>query len=162
MSTIEYRQLTVPRTLGAFAHLLMDQPERCAELARGGSPAVMAMCLYSQGETADAARIVDSIRTAVEEGVTPAAQTSTRAIWIPFRDLATYYAWIGDVERALSWLDRAFARSPNAVDFRIIESGIFDKVLADTRFRTGLENIRREVQNRVQRERRAFAEQAGR
>ena len=45
---------------------------------------------------------------------------------------------------------------------RIIESGIFDKVLSDARFRTGLENIRREVRNRVQRERRAFAEQSGR
>ncbi len=153
--------LTVPKTLGALAHLLMDQPEQCAELARGGSPAVMAMCLHSQGETVEAARIVDSIRTAVEEGIRT-TETSQRAIWIPFRDLATYHAWTGDVERALSWLDRAFARSPNAVDFRIIESGIFDKVLADTRFRTGLENIRREVRNRVQRERRAFAEQAGR
>ena len=59
-----------------------------------------------------------------------------------YRDIAMFYAWIGEVDETLDWMERAVSWSHHAIDFRYIDSGIFDKVREDSSFRSGLQSIR--------------------
>ena len=66
-----------------------------------------------------------------------------------YRDIAMFYAWIGELDQALDWLERAVSWSHNAVEFRILGSGIFEGALQDQNFRSGLESIRDLARNRL-------------
>ena len=70
------------------------------------------------------------------------------------RELTEYYAWTGNAEESLAWLERAFAISPIGDDFPVIASGIYDKVRNDPRFKAGLQRARTQIYDRVQRARR--------
>ena len=43
-------------------------------------------------------------------------------------DLAVYYAWAGDADRSLDFVERAYALSPTAIDVRVYRSALFDRV----------------------------------
>ena len=144
--------LPLPNTLAAYAELLLGNPENCVDWAIDGSPAVLAMCRYSLGQETEAQRTMDSIQAAIESS---GVGSSDRAAWIPYRDLATYYAWAGDADRALVWLERAFAISPNGVDYRILNSAVYDGARRDPAFQRELNRLLREATDRLRRERRA-------
>jgi tetratricopeptide (TPR) repeat protein len=148
--------LAVPRMLEAIASLLMGQPEHGAELVRGLYPALWAMCQHSRGHTAEAAQAIDSLRNTLDTSDPTAA---THSDMVAYRDIATYYAWIGESDEALSWLERAFALSHNAVDSRVFESGVFDNVRNDRRFRRGFEELRNQMHERLRQERLGIARQ---
>jgi hypothetical protein len=70
------------------------------------------------------------------------------------RGLAEYYAWTGNAEQSLAWLERAYAISPVGEDLRVIASGAYDKVRNDPRFQAGLQRARTQIYDRVRRARR--------
>src|SRR5256885_8017405 len=103
------------------------------------------MCLHSLGRLQEAARIADSLRAAFT------ARTVDDSIFSPVlvtRGLAEYSAWTGSAEESLAWLERAYAISPEGEDWRIIASGLYDKVRNDPRFRAGLQRARTQIYDR--------------
>ena len=88
---------------------------------------------------------VDSLKSTLSS----VAEPSDHAEMVSYRDIATFYAWVGDVDEALAWMDRAFTWSHNAVEFRVLASGVFDKVRDDPRFQTGLQQIRNRMGERL-------------
>ena len=76
---------------------------------------------------------------------------STFSSVLAARGLAEYYAWTGNAQQSFTWLERAYAISPEGESFGLIPSGIYDRVREDPRFRAGLERIRTQVYERVQR-----------
>ncbi len=70
------------------------------------------------------------------------------------RGLAEYYAWTGDAAESLAWLERAYAISPTGEDLRLVDSGLYDKVRDDPRWKAGFKRIQEQVYARVQRARR--------
>ena len=68
---------------------------------------------------------------------------------IPVEDLATYYGWVGDAEKSLEWVLRAYELSPSGVEPRVIESALFERVREDPRFRRGVDRVRSGIWDRV-------------
>ena len=142
--------LTRPRGFQALGLLLSGDAARCATLDLGPYVGVRAMCLYSLGRVEEAARIADSLRAAFTAGT---VGDSLFNPVIAARGLAEYYAWTGNAEQSLAWLDRAYAISPEGEEFYVIASGLYDKVRNDPRFKAGLQRARTQIYERVQRAR---------
>ena len=134
----------------AMSDLLAGNPARCATWSLGSYEAVRAMCLHSLGRSPEAARIADSLRAAFRAGM---AGDSSFSPLIAAQGLAQFYAWTGDAKESLSWLQSAHAISPEGEDHTVLASGLYDKVRDDARFNAGLERIKSEVYDRVQRAR---------
>jgi tetratricopeptide (TPR) repeat protein len=134
----------------AWGDLLSDNAARCATLSLGPYAGVRAMCLQSLGRVQEAAQIVDSLRAGFTAGP---VNDSVFSPIITARGLAEFYAWTGNVEESLAWLERAFAISPDGEDFRVIASGLYDKVRNDPRFKAELQQIRTRIYDRVRRAR---------
>jgi tetratricopeptide (TPR) repeat protein len=135
----------------ALGDLLSGNAARCATRSLGPDVGARAMCLYSLGRVGEAARIADSLRAAFTLGT---AGDSLFSVVLAARGLAEYYAWTGNAESSLAWLERAYAISPEGENSRVIASGIYDKVRNDPRFKTGLERIHTQIYDRVRRARR--------
>ena len=132
----------------ALGDLLSDNAARCATLSLGPYVAVQAMCLHSLGRVREAARIADSLHAVfAARRIHDSTFSSVLAAW----GLAEYYAWTGDAQQALTWLERAYAISPEGESFGVMPSGIYDRVREDPRFKAGFERIRTQVYERVQR-----------
>jgi len=143
--------LMLARAWLALGDLLSGAADRCATLSLGPYVGVRAMCLHSLGRLQEAARIADSLRAAFT------ARTVDDSIFSPVlatRGLAEYYAWTGNAEESLAWLERAYAISPEGEEVRTLASGIYDKVRNDPRFQAGLQRLRTKIYDRVQRARR--------
>jgi len=142
--------LTRVRALRALGALLSGNAARCVTQSLGPYVGVRAMCLHSLGRLREAARIADSLRAVFTAG------TAGDSIFSPVlaaRGLADYYAWTGNAEQALAWLQRAYALSPEAGEFHVIASGLYDKVRSDPRFTAGLQRVRTQILDRVRRAR---------
>jgi hypothetical protein len=63
--------------------------------------------------------------------------------------LALYYAWIGDVDATLTWLQRAADITTAAAPFLYINSKIFDRVRNDPKFATGVKALKDETWRKV-------------
>ena len=139
-------ELVLPRAIEARAHLLNGDPERCASVRLGPHAVIRATCLYELGRTDEARTIVDSVESAIAAGTTNDFTFTdvTRA-----EDLATYYAWIGDTERSLEWLKRAYELSPSGVEVRVLESALFDRMRSDPEFAREVAQIRGRIWDRV-------------
>jgi hypothetical protein len=126
--------------IAGIAHLLAGNLERCLELVPGGLGApVRASCLLRSGRAPEAAALADSVEREVAAG---------RGTIYSHSLLGAYYAEVGDVQAALSWLERGFAASPAALDFRFVDAGLFDRVRSDPAFRRGFEGIMTRVRGR--------------
>jgi serine/threonine protein kinase/tetratricopeptide (TPR) repeat protein len=134
--------------------LLAGHAERCDTRRLDPYVGVRAMCLYSLGRVQGAVQLADSLGAAFRAGT---AGDSSFSPVVVARGLAEYYAWTGDAEQSLAWLERAYALSPEGEDFRALASGIYDKVRADPRFQAGLQQTRTQIYERVQQARRSFA-----
>jgi tetratricopeptide (TPR) repeat protein len=137
-----------------LADLLAGHAERCDTRRLDPYVGQRAMCLYSLGRVRGAAQLADSLGAAFMAGT---AGDSSFSPVVVARGLAQYYAWTGDAEASLAWLERAYALSPEGEDFRRLASGIYDKVRADPRFQAGLQQTRTQIYERVQQARRSFA-----
>jgi hypothetical protein len=141
-----------PRAFLALGDLLSGHPERCLTQELGPYIGVRALCLHSTGKVREATQLADSLGAAF---TAMAAGNSTYSPVLVARSLAQYYAWIGNGEESLAWLDRAFALSPVGEDFIVIASAIYDKVRVDPRFQAGIQRLRVQIYDRVQSARRA-------
>jgi TolB-like protein len=139
----------LPRGIQAQALLLSGRAQECLEMDLGPHDGIRAMCLHALGRRDEAREIVDSLRVAVRSGVNPAPGYTAV---IQSGDLAAYFAWTGEPERALPWIHRAYALSPSGIDPRILESGLFDEMLSNRVYRREVEEIRGRIWSRVQRE----------
>jgi eukaryotic-like serine/threonine-protein kinase len=140
--------LVAPRMYQALGDLLSGNPDRCALASLGPYVGVRAMCLHSLGRVREAAQIADSLRAALKAGT---AGDSSFSPVLAMRGLAEYSAWTGSAEESLAWLERAYAISPEGEDFRIIASGLYDKVRNDPRFKAGLQRAHTQIYDRVRR-----------
>jgi serine/threonine protein kinase len=131
--------------LQAYALLLKGEPARCATLDLGPWAAVRAMCLGAMGRTTEAKALSDSLAERLRAG--------EYRLTHQYADMAAYYAWHGDVDRALEWLDRSAHLTPT-VNFWQIESGLFDRVRKDPHFIAGLTRLDDYSRARVAEERR--------
>ena len=143
-----------PRAFQALGDLLSGNAHRCLAQELGPFAGVRALCLHSGGKVREAALLADSLGAAFTAGT---AGTSTYSPVLVARTLAQYYAWTGDAEQSLAWLERAYALSPVGEDFTIVASAIYDRVRADPRFDAGLQRLYGQVYDRVRSSRRAAA-----
>jgi len=120
---------------------LLGRAAECLALELDGFPEVRAICLHAAGRAGEAAAVIDSIAGPYRAG--RYAKTFQLGV------VAGYYAALGDAARALEWLERAFAASPSGLDFRVLDSGLFDRLRDDADFRAGLARIHRRVADRV-------------
>lgn len=139
----------LPRGIQARALLLSGRSEECLEMELGPHAGIRAMCLHAVGRREEAMEIVDSLRVAVRSGENPSPGFTAV---IQTGDLAAYFAWTGQPERALPWIHRAYALSPSGIDPRVLESGLFEEMLQDRVYRREVEEIRSRIWPRVQRE----------
>ena len=137
--------LTVSYFLLGLANLLEGRPDECLSVLGDRSPGVRAMCHYSRGNETQAMQMVDSLKSALNSSEQPV----NNAEMILYRDIAMFYAWIGEIDETLDWMEGAVSWSHHAIDFRYVDSGIFAKVLGDTGFRSGLERIRTRARERI-------------
>ena len=138
--------LARPRMLGAVADILSGNFARCLTRNLSAFRGLRAICLHALGRGPEAERTVDSVKAQIQAGI--AADSSfvaSRAI----QGLAQYYAWLGDAEQSLAWLERAYAVTPEGEDFRMLATGLYDKVRNDPRFRAGLTRIRATIYGRL-------------
>jgi len=129
------------KAIDAVALLEQGRADRCLALDLGAFPEVRAMCLQASGQTSEAAALADSLSTAYRSGGAP------RLFQLGL--LAAHYARLGDSRRAAQWLERAFTISPNPFEFRVIDSGLFDRARDDPEFRATLARLHRQVYQRV-------------
>jgi hypothetical protein len=139
----------LPRYIRALALVLSDRPGECLEMDLGPHDGIRAICLHALGRTEEAAAIADSLRTFLRSG-TQTDHDFTKVVQAG--DLAAYLAWTGSPQRALPWIHRAYALSPNGIDTRVLESGVFDNLLNNSEMRREVEEIRSRVWARVQNE----------
>jgi TolB-like protein/tetratricopeptide (TPR) repeat protein len=137
--------LELGRYLEALAHLLARKLDDCLNVLGDRYPGVRAMCQYSQGDEAAALQVIDSLKNTVSSTSVP----QNHSEMLSYRELAMFYAWVGNVDETLEWLERAFAWSPYAVQFEIMRSGVFDRVNEDPGFQSGLERIQAQARQRL-------------
>jgi TolB-like protein len=137
--------LELGRYLEALAHLLARKLDDCLNVLGDRYPGVGAMCQYSQGDEAAALQVIDSLKNTVSSTSVPQSHSEM----LSYRELAMFYAWVGNVDETLEWLERAFAWSPYAVQFEIMRSGVFDRVNEDPGFQSGLERIQAQARQRL-------------
>ncbi|MGW8268138.1 MAG: tetratricopeptide repeat protein, partial [Longimicrobiales bacterium] len=142
-------EVMLPRSIHAHALLLSGRAEECLQMDLGPHEGIRAMCLHDVGRRGEAEAIIDSLRAAVQSGVNPHPDFTSV---IQTGDIATYFAWTGDPERALPWIHRVYALSPSGIDPRVLESGLFDELLENRNYRREVEDIRSRIWPRVQRE----------
>ena len=137
--------LELGRYLEALAHLLARKLDDCLNVLGDRYPGVRAMCQYSQGDEAAALQVIDSLKNTVSSTSVP----QNHSEMLSYREIAMFYAWVGNVDETLEWLEKAFAWSPYAVQFEIMRSGVFDRVNEDSSFQAEVERIQAQIKERL-------------
>ena len=137
--------LELGRYLEALAHLLARKLDDCLNVLGDRYPGVRAMCQYSQGDEAAALQVIDSLKNTVSSTSVP----QNHREMLSYREIAMFYAWVGNVDETLEWVERAFAWSPYAVQFEIMRSGVFDRVNEASSFQAEIERIQAQIKERL-------------
>ncbi|HUE84893.1 MAG TPA: protein kinase [Vicinamibacterales bacterium] len=124
-ATILQSGLGLAHALEAWATLLLGAPERCVSAGTGPYVAARASCLHAVGRTAEGRALIDSVRHTIP---TVGSETRDYNAAVFMSEVALYWAWVGEADSVAVWMGRAFEHSPSAIDFRLIDSGIFDGV----------------------------------
>jgi TolB-like protein len=128
-------------TIEAVALLGQGRPDACLELDLSGFPEVRALCLQGAGRAAEATKLVDSASAAYRAG------HYDKVFQVGL--IGAHYAQLDDATRAAEWVDFAHSLAPTGLEFRAIDSGLFDLVLDDPEFTAALARIHRQVFQRV-------------
>lgn len=131
----------------ARALILAGRGAACADMKPGPYAGLRAVCLRAAGRSAEAARVIDSLR---RDDAAGHLTDSTFTDVVRLEDLATYYAYAGDATQAALWADRAYDRAPNGIAPELLESELFARVRSDPRFQTVIERARRRATDRVE------------
>jgi TolB-like protein len=142
-------EVILPRSIQALALLLSGRADECLDLDLGPHAGLRAICLHDVGRFDQAEAITDSLRTALRSGrqVHPGFTNVIAA-----GDLAAYLSWTGAPDRAMHWIHRAYAMSPSGIDPRVLNSGVFEQVLANAEMRREVSEIQDRIWARVLRE----------
>jgi serine/threonine-protein kinase len=140
-------ELRRPRQVEGLALLLMGKAGECASKDLYPYLGVKAACLHASGREREAKRLVDSLLYEMKSEAAPDAVYSEV---IPAQELATWFAWRGDVPQAIEFVRRAFSVSPAGVDPRVLQSAVFERVRKDPGFRDELRRLEDGVWPRVQ------------
>jgi tetratricopeptide (TPR) repeat protein len=138
-------ELTTSRALEGRALLLNGRAQECVTLELGPHEGVRAACLWSVGRRDEAQAIVDSLTRVVRAARVDSVYTDV----VRVEDLACYYTWTGDRERALEWLEEAYRLSPIGVDHRVLQSALFDRLRQDPDARQRVERLTGAIWPRV-------------
>lgn len=130
----------IAMALEGYALALGGRSAECTDRAHGPWLAAQAICLHAAGRTREAAVLADSLRGMLEQ--------EHYASVHQFTDLANYYAWTGRVPESLRWLERAIAHGPFLIEW-VFSSGLYDRVMKDAAFRTGLTRVRQQAADRI-------------
>jgi len=141
--------LRVTAVLEAYAQLLSGQAAACAERDQGPWVAVRAMCLAQLGRTAEAAALTDSLAAELDQ--------EHYTFLHQYADLAAYYAWRGDAQRSVHWLERSIAHSPMLHRWQL-QSGLFDRVRNRPEFQAGFAHARALAEDRLRARRAALGD----
>ncbi|NIS99302.1 hypothetical protein [Hydrogenophaga sp.] len=141
-------ELILPRALMARALLLGGRAAECLELDLGPHTVLAATCRHALGRAAEAQAMVDSVEADLRRGVRR-DRRFTDVLWA--EDLAVHYAWLGEADRALEWLARAYEMSPSGVETMVLESALFDRVRDAPLFARDVSRIRAGLWDRVRR-----------
>jgi TolB-like protein len=125
----------------AVALLEQGQADRCLALDLRAFPEIRAMCLQAAGRRAEAVGLADSVSTAYAGG----NYLSVFQLGL----VGAYYGQQGDIRRAVQWLERGYAVSPNPIEFRVLDSALFDRAREDPEYRAALARLHRQVYLRV-------------
>ena len=137
--------ITMPYLSLGLANLLANRPDECLRVLGERFPGVRAMCQYSRGDEAAATSTIDVLKSTLSLTDEP----RSNAEMISYRDVGVYYAWAGEFDESLAWLDRAFSWSHNAVDFRLLNSAVFDSARRGPGFQEGLARILNRVREQL-------------
>ncbi len=140
--------IMLPLAIEARALLLSNRAEECVELDLGPYVATRALCLIAAGREAEGRALATDLRREVEAGV---YSHPDYTVVLPTEDLTVYYAWNGQADLCLEWLERTFSLSPRGIDDPTLESGLFDPVIDEPGFRDELQRLRERVWSRVER-----------
>ena len=140
--------LETARSISILAAVLLHDLDGC--LSAGPRGALLALCLEGTSRTAEGRSLADSVAQVLKSAPRLAAGSGASAA--AAGELAVYYAWRGDAEEAAQWLEQAYDGAPYtmAIDFRIVSSGLFDRVRQDQFFRRTYDRIREDVRRRVE------------
>jgi serine/threonine-protein kinase len=136
-----------PRQVQGLALLLMGRAGECATMDLYPYLGVQAACFQASGRAREAKRLVDSLIRVVQSD---AASDAVYSEVIPAQELATWFAWRGEVPQALEYVRRAFSVSPAGVDPRVLQSAVFEPVRKDPSFTEELRRLEAGVWPRVQ------------
>lgn len=127
----------------AVAQVQLGHPEQCLVLDLAAVPEMRAICLHASGRRAQAAALIDSVQRAYAAG----KYEKVYQLGI----VSGYYARQGDAVHAAEWIERAFDRSPLGIEFFLLESGLFDPIRGDPRWRDALDGVQRSIADRLHR-----------
>lgn len=139
-------ELMLARAIEGRALLLNHRAGECTGLQLGPHEIVRAMCLHDLGHVREGRAIVDSVEAELSSG---AHSDSVFTTVLRAEDVASYYAWVGEPDRALTWVRYAYAASPIGIDVRILESGLFTKARESPVFSREVRRIRSSLWSRV-------------
>ena len=148
IATAQEPRLIRGHAIVARSQLLDGNPEECSKLMLSAYRVLRATCLEASGRSEDAKTVVAAVIDDIEETKkTEAGYTEV----INFEELATYYAFIGDAKKSREWLMRSFAVSPAGIEFRVLDSELFDRVRNDHDFSAAIGAIRSGLYDKVKR-----------
>jgi hypothetical protein len=110
--------------------------------------ALRATCLAAVGRNDEAKLIIDRILEDIEDGRT--SEPGYTEV-ITYEELATYFGFTGDAGKAQEYVMMSFAASPAGMEFRLLDSPLFDAVRSNHNFNASVSAIRSELFERVKR-----------
>jgi serine/threonine protein kinase/tetratricopeptide (TPR) repeat protein len=139
-------KLLLAKAFEGRALAMVGEPDECLAIDFGVYNLVRALCLYADGQSEEARRIVEDAERQLETSGSPSPDYTAELI---AQDLASYYGMTGDPSSATRWLRFAFDLSPAGVDTRILGSALFDPVRDAPEFADAVDDVQRNAHERV-------------
>lgn len=136
--------LMLPRVVKARALVLMGLGEQCSAIELGPHEGTRALCLWAAGDRIEAQRIIDALERDYGSASTGPYTRITKA-----EDLAVYYAYTGEAQTSLRWIERAYDQSPTGIELRVYESALFNNVRNRIGFQFEVNRLRASLWDRV-------------
>ena len=148
IATAHEPRLIRGHAIEARSQILNGDPELCSNLLLSAYRVLRATCLEASGRKEEARMIVEDVIGDI--GTKPVNKSGYTDV-ITFEELATYFAYVGDADNSLEWLERSFAESPAGIEFRLLESPLFSRIRNDHNFNTAINGIRADLYGKVRR-----------
>lgn len=139
IATAHEPRIIYGRAIEARSQILSGQPQQCTDMLLRPYRALRAICLAAADRREEADLLVNQILSEIENGeIRVTGYTEV----ITYEDLATYYAFIGDASRSLEFIRKSFDSSPAGIEFRLLDSGLFDRVRNNHEFNSAVATIK--------------------